>query len=129
MKCPICEKEYKHLLAHLKNKHRWSDEQIAQFKIPTTNDMLGELPNWQDEVRATVHWKTIHIFCKLNANLSMAFHHLEKELFELFQPINLKDEKTLLSIKSSLEPCHERMLEQHLGEMVHLIKKLKEPFY
>ena len=30
--CPVCEKTYKHLLAHLKNKHVWSAEEIAQFK-------------------------------------------------------------------------------------------------
>ena len=30
--CALCEKTYKHLLAHIKNEYAWSADEITQFK-------------------------------------------------------------------------------------------------
>ena len=30
--CPVCNKSYKHLIAHLKNKHNWEVEDIFNFR-------------------------------------------------------------------------------------------------
>ena len=38
--CPECNKPYKHLIAHLKNKHGWNNEDISNYRSKDT--IIGE---------------------------------------------------------------------------------------
>ena len=40
--CPVCNKSYKHLIAHLKNKHNWEVEDIFNFQNTKDDESDGK---------------------------------------------------------------------------------------
>ena len=57
--CPVCNKSYKHLIAHLKNKHNWEVEDIFNFQKTNEHkndekDAARKISEAEVEVESTV---------------------------------------------------------------------------
>ena len=87
--CPECNKPYKHIIAHLKNKHGWDVEDIFNYKpndnIGGEEDAARKVSEAELEVESSVRRsvdKTVmmHALTDLNITIRDVYERLESSM-------------------------------------------------
>ena len=147
--CHLCQKSVKVLHSHLKNYHKWSAEEIKQYKMEAKQRQDGEEDksryasrqlSWteitkSDEVRAKLMNLTAQIFRQIHESLAKHYEHLHGESLQLLLSIpsgadigNVRKEAGD-NVRQILKPSIDFLDKVNNVEMIRLANQLQSEIY